>query len=279
VPWVPILRAQPAAAVAWIHEPLRASVGGVLSALGGVGRVPGTFGSLPSPALHFGSMAVGAACLALLLLAARRERDAAESAAFVLMVLAESRGRTPPPILFTGRTGDGGPAGVDLGTRLGDPRQPRCAWPEAPPRRWTRRDVRVGPAGPPALADGGRGRAVARRRAWRLRPRGGVLLPPGALASERGLLPAPACAAPSCRPTPAGSCRRCRTRRGRPPRPPRSRRCAGARLFLVLPPPYQTEGVNRVLSAAGGEVRRSSARATPPSRSGRRVGPRCLSDP
>jgi hypothetical protein len=29
----------------------------------------------------------------------------------------------------------------------------------------------------------------------------------------------------------------------------------GGRLFLVLPAPYQTEGVNRVLNGAGGDAR------------------------
>ena len=58
-PWLPVLRAQPAEAIAWMRETPGGSVAGFLSALGGVGRVPASFGPAPPPALFFAALATG----------------------------------------------------------------------------------------------------------------------------------------------------------------------------------------------------------------------------
>lgn len=75
LPWLPILLAQPAAAMFWMREPARMAPLAFLAALGGGARVPGPFGPpLPEPVLWF----AGAAGVALLAgLFALRPVDAA----------------------------------------------------------------------------------------------------------------------------------------------------------------------------------------------------------
>jgi len=263
LPWIPILRAQPAAAIAWIREPAAASAGGVLSALGGVGRVPGTFGIPPSPALYFGGVAAGAACLVLLFIAAaRRERDAAESLAFVVLVLAGVvAAGLLRPILFPGRTELAvlavwiwGVASASRGSRaLQAAGLAAAALGLAATIGLARRTHSVSP--PPYVG-------VAESLSRAAEPgdsvvAAGAFYLPARLASERGRLVATVSALPaelSKHPgwfVPALP--------GRPEEellasilaatPP------GSRLFLVLPAPYETEGVNRVLSAAHGDTR------------------------
>ncbi len=105
LPWIPVLRAQPRAAVAWVNEPFAATAAGFLSAFGGVGRVPGPFGPPVPAALFFAGAAAGGLALALVLWRGRHDQDARESSAFVLLVLigvvAASLWR---PIVFAGRT-------------------------------------------------------------------------------------------------------------------------------------------------------------------------------
>jgi len=106
LPWLPVLRAQPAAAVAWMHEGWGRSVLGFFSALGGVGRVPGPFGSPPPRPLFVASVAAGllAAC-ALAFGPARKDRDVRNAAAFTLLVLASVLvAGFRRPVAFAGRT-------------------------------------------------------------------------------------------------------------------------------------------------------------------------------
>ena len=205
-------------------------------------------------------MAVGAACLALLLLAARRDRDAAESAAFVVLVLAGvAAAGLLRPILFPGRT--------EMAVL------PVWIWGLASAARGSRA-LRVAGGGAAALglvATFGLARqahplsppvAVAESLSRAAEPGDAVLAAasfylPARLASERGVLPATVRALPAelsdhpgwfvpALPGRAEEELLAATLAAVPP---------GTRLFLVLPPPYQTEGVNRVLSDAGGEVR------------------------
>ncbi|HEY2797931.1 MAG TPA: hypothetical protein VGK26_08595 [Thermoanaerobaculia bacterium] len=260
LPWLPILRAQPAAAVAWIREPAAASSVGVLSALGGVGRVPGAFGTLPWSVLYAGGVAVGAACLVLLLLAARRERDAAQSAAFVLLVLGGvAAAGLFRPILFPGRTelavlpvwvwgiasasrggralraAGGVAAALGLVATVALARQPH---PLSPLSAVTESLARAAEPGDSVLA-------------------AGSFYLPARLASERRQLAADVSALPvelakhpgwfvPALPGRSEEELLASTLAGVPP---------GSRLFLVLPAPYQTEGMNRVLADAGGQVR------------------------
>jgi len=260
LPWIPILRAQPAAAIAWIHEPAASAAGGVLSALGGVGRVPGSFGTLPSPLLYFGGMAVAAACLVLLLLAARRDRDAAESLAFVVLVLAGVLAAgIVRPILFAGRTElvvlsvwIWGLASASRGSRalrvaaaaaaaLGLAATillARQAHPLSSPAAVTESLARAAEPGDSVLAAGAfylparlaadRGRLVARVDALpaELSKHPGWFVPALPGRAEEELLASTLAATPP-----------------------------GSRLFLVLPAPYQTAGVNRVLSTSSGDTR------------------------
>ena len=260
LPWIPILRAQPAAAIAWIRESAAASAGGVLSALGGVGRVPGTFGTLPPPVLYFGGVAAGVACLALVALASRRDRDAAESLAFVVLVLAGVLAAgLIQPILFPGRTelavlavwiwgiasasrgsralrvAAVAAAGLGLAATIGLARQKHTL---SPPAAVAESLARAAEPGDSVVA-------------------AGAFYLPARLASERGRLVAPVHALPdelSKHPgwfVPALP--------GRPEEDLLSSTLAatppGSRLFLVLPAPYQTEGVNRVLSTSNGDAR------------------------
>ncbi|MFY9552649.1 MAG: hypothetical protein WAU32_15995, partial [Thermoanaerobaculia bacterium] len=106
LPWVPTLRAQPAAAVGWMHEGAVASVLGFLSALGGVGRVPAPFGAPPPRALFSASVAVGLlAAGALALGPARKNRDVRNAAVLTVLVLAGSLAASLwRPVAFAGRT-------------------------------------------------------------------------------------------------------------------------------------------------------------------------------
>ena len=260
LPWIPILRAQPAAAIAWIREPAAASAGGVLSALGGVGRVPGTFGSLPSPVLLYGGMAVGAAFLALLLIATRRDREATMSLIFVVLVLAGVLATgLVRPILFPGRTelavlpvwmwGIASAARSSRATRVAAvaaaslgfaativlARQPH---PLSPPAAVAENLARAAEHGDSVLA-------------------AGAFYLPARLALERGRLVAPVHALPEELSKHPGWF--VPVLPGRPEEEVLAAKLAatppGSRLFLVLPAPYQTEGVNRVLSGAGGDAR------------------------
>lgn len=103
-PWLPVLGGQPAAATAWMQEPLSKSAAGFLSALGGAGRLPAPFGSSLPAALTWAGAAIG--LLALAGLASAPERSAAREAGAVsllalLGILAAGAFR---PIAFAGRS-------------------------------------------------------------------------------------------------------------------------------------------------------------------------------
>ena len=103
--WIPVMSAQPHGAVAWMHEPPSELVTGILSSLGGAGRIPRPFGPpLPAVLVGFGSMIA----LVLVLLLAREWRedvDVRRAAAFLVLffggVMFASFER---PVAFAGRT-------------------------------------------------------------------------------------------------------------------------------------------------------------------------------
>lgn len=103
--WVPVLRGQPAAAVAWMQEHPGDVVLGFLSALGGAGRVPAPLG----PALPAALVVVGAVLSVLLAvgLALRwREEPAIRRAAAFLVLFfgAALYASRTGPVAFAGRT-------------------------------------------------------------------------------------------------------------------------------------------------------------------------------
>lgn len=103
-PWLKVLLAQPAGAMAWLRDPPGVALPGFLSALGGVGRIPAPFGPTPPPALFLGGAALGAILLVLILPAARRDPDVRAAVLFVAgtlaLALAASLWR---PVAFAGR--------------------------------------------------------------------------------------------------------------------------------------------------------------------------------
>jgi len=105
LPWLPVLVGQPRAATAWMRESAGASLGGFLSALGGVGRVPAPFGPPLPTALFFAGTGAGALLLALLFLRARGNREVRDALGFVLLVLAGAMlAGAWRPAAFAGRT-------------------------------------------------------------------------------------------------------------------------------------------------------------------------------
>lgn len=104
-PWIPVLSAQPAAAISWMREPAGASAVGFLSALGGVGRIPLPFGPpLPRilPAL---GLAAGVALLLAVLPASRRDPESRDATLFVAGVLGVTLAVSFwTPFAFAGRT-------------------------------------------------------------------------------------------------------------------------------------------------------------------------------
>jgi hypothetical protein len=105
LPWLPVLFRQPAAATAWMRDTFFQSATGFLSTLGGVGRVPPAFGFPPPALLFWLGAAAGAAALALLIPAARRDPEIRAGAvvcvAFLAAALATGLLR---PVAFPGRT-------------------------------------------------------------------------------------------------------------------------------------------------------------------------------
>jgi hypothetical protein len=104
-PWIPVLAAQPRAAVAWMRESPGAAALGLLSALGGVGRIPLPFGP-PLPAILPGiASAVGAVLLLGILPLAVRDRQLGAAVLFVAGVLGACLALSFwTPFAFAGRT-------------------------------------------------------------------------------------------------------------------------------------------------------------------------------
>ena len=106
LPWVPLLRAQPPAAIAWMRESAVGSLAGFLSSLGGVGRIPAPFGG-PAPAVLFvAGLLAGALLLAAGAVAIwRREAAVRDAWLFTLLVLAAAfLAGLWRPVAFAGRT-------------------------------------------------------------------------------------------------------------------------------------------------------------------------------
>jgi mannosyltransferase len=255
LPWAPVLRAQPAAAVAWIREPLARTAAGMLSSFGGVGRVPSPFQPRVTPALFVAGVLAGAACWVVLLLRSRRDRDARDSAAFVLLVLAGvAAAGFVRPIVFAGRT--------EMAVL------PVFLWglAAAPGSRGLRAaaiaGAALGLATTAATAlhahEESAPSAVAASLARAARE-GDVVVAsasfylPARLAFERGRLAAPVRALPEelaahpgwFVPTLPGPAEEIRLAAAMAEIVP------GHRLFLVMPPPYQTDGLARALEGAG----------------------------
>ena len=258
-PWVPVLRAQPAGAVAWMREGAPASIVGFLSAFGGVGRFSAQFGP-PAPVLFFAAAAAGIAALAGVLARARRDRAVREAAAFVLLVLGGALAVSVwRPIAFAGRT--------ELAVL------PVWIWalarsaPESRPLRGlcvaiaalgclVTLGAALGPqAAPP-------NEAVTESLSRVAEPQDSVLAAasfylPARLAADRGRLRAevePLSPDLEAHPgwfVPAlpGDDEERRVAAAA------ARRRPGSRVFLVIPPPYATPGLVRALSAPGGRVR------------------------
>ena len=103
--WIPVMSAQPHGAVAWMHEPPSELVTGILSSLGGAGRIPPPFGP-PLPALLAGLGSVLALVIVFLLARQWREDvDVRRGASFLILffggVIFASFKR---PVGFAGRT-------------------------------------------------------------------------------------------------------------------------------------------------------------------------------
>lgn len=255
LPWAPVLRTQPAAAVAWIREPLARTAAGMLSSFGGVGRIPSPFQPRVPPALFVAGAVVGAVCWIALLLGSRRDRGARDAAAFVLLVLAGvAAAGFVRPIVFAGRT-EMAVLPVFLWGLAAAPRS----------RGLSVAAVAAAALGLAATAatalhahEEAESSAVAASLA-RVAREGDVVVAsasfylPARLAFERGRLAAPVRALPEelaahpgwfvpARPGPAEELRLAAAMADVAP---------GHRLFLVLPPPYQTEGLARALESAG----------------------------
>ncbi len=103
-PWLPVLAAQPPAAMAWLLDPPARSLEGFLSALGGVGRIPAPFGRDLPAAIPLAGLAIGAA-LILLVSQSRQDPETRSGLAFVLLVLGLSLAASFwRPIAFAGRS-------------------------------------------------------------------------------------------------------------------------------------------------------------------------------
>ncbi len=259
-PWVPVLRAQPAESMAWMRETPWGSIAGFLSALGGVGRVPASFGPAPPTALFFAALVAGGILLALLCARARTDRETRRALAFVLLVLggvlAAGAWR---PIAFAGRTEMAVlPVFLWAAARAAS---------ESRPTRWAVGAVSV--LGIVATAGFLRAphaeypaSAVAASLARVVGPRdvvvaGGSFYLPARLASERGDL------AVAVRPMPEELGRHPGWFVPALPGPAEERALEralgeareGGRLFVALPPAYATPGLLRLLGAPGGRTR------------------------
>lgn len=104
-PWIPVLLAQPPSAMAWLLDPPARALPGFLSALGGVGRIPSPFGPPVPRALFAASLAAGAVLSILVFRATRDDAPGRLAALFVFLVLALSLAASVwRPIAFAGRS-------------------------------------------------------------------------------------------------------------------------------------------------------------------------------
>ena len=259
LPWIPVLRAQPRAAIAWMRESAVGSLAGFLSSLGGVGRIPAPFGG-PAPAVLFvAGLLAGALLLAAASVAARRDDGVREALFFSLLVLAAAfLAGLWRPIAFAGRT--------EMAVL------PVWIWGAGQACR-TSRAARVGTAAAAVLGTAAALVLVFSPRAADTRDIAGVLSQaarrddivvaaagfylPLRLEAERGRLAAPVRALPEESadhpgwfvPALPGDDEARALVREAEALPP------GGRLFLVIPPPYATPALLAALESSGGRVR------------------------
>jgi hypothetical protein len=260
LPWLPVLRTQPAEAIAWMRETPGGSLAGFLSAFGGVGRVPASFGPAPAPALFFAALATGGILLVLLSARARTDPEAHRATVFVLLVLGGALlAGLWRPIAFAGRT-EMAVLPVFLWAAARAAAESRAA-------RWaagaaaalgilaTAGFLRTPHADSPASA-------VAASLAQVARPNDVVVAAasfylPSRLASERGELAASVLPMPEelgrhpgwfVPAVPGQSEERALAEALDQLRP-------GGRLFVALPPLYATPGLRRLLAEPGGRTR------------------------
>jgi len=104
-PWVPVLLAQPPSAMAWLLDPPARALPGFFSALGGVGRIPSPFGPPVPPALFAAGLAAGALLAVQVFRATKDDPPGRLAALFVFLVLALSLAASVwRPIAFAGRS-------------------------------------------------------------------------------------------------------------------------------------------------------------------------------
>ena len=260
LPWLPVLRAQPVEAIAWMRETPGSALGWFFSAFGGVGRVPASFGPEPPFTLVFGAIFTGAVLLMLLASRARTDPETRRALAFVTLVLGGSLlASLWRPIAFPGRT-EMAVLPVFLwavARAAADRRAVRWAAGAAAVLGLlaTASFLRSPHAEPPYSA-------VAASLARVARP-GDVVVAaasfylPARLASERGELPA------SVRAMPEELGRHPGWFVPALPGPAEERALAealgqlrpGGRLFVALPPAYATAGLRRLLEESGGRTR------------------------
>ncbi len=260
VPWIPVLRAQPAEAIAWMRETPGGSLAGFLSAFGGVGRVPASFGPPPPFALSVAAIVAGAILFTFLGARSRTEPETRRALAFVVLVLGGALlASFWRPIAFAGRT--------EMAVL------PVFLWGVAKAAAESRAVRRA--AGVTAifgmLATAGYLRAphgespapaVAASLSRVARPGDLVIAAasfylPARLASERGELQA------AVRPMPEELGRHPGWFVPALPGPAEERALAealdrmspGGRLFVAIPPVYATPGLRRILEGAGGRTR------------------------
>lgn len=259
-PWIPVLRAQPAESIAWMRETSWGSIAGFLSALGGVGRLPASFGPAPPNALFLAGLAAGAVLLVLVGARARTDHETRNAVALVLLVLGGALAAGAwRPIAFAGRTemavlpvwmwavsraasesratrfAAGAAVALGMVATAGFLRAPHAEYPAS---------------------------AVAASLARVARPRdvvvaGASFYLPARLASERGDLAA------AVRPIPEELARHPGWFVPALPGLAEERALEralgeareGGRLFLAIPPAYATPGLLRLLDAPGGRAR------------------------
>ena len=104
-PWIPVLLAQPPSAMAWLLDPPVRALPGFLSALGGVGRIPSPFGPPVPQALFAASRAAGAVLSILVFRATKDDMPGRLAVLFVFLVLSLSLAASVwRPIAFAGRS-------------------------------------------------------------------------------------------------------------------------------------------------------------------------------
>jgi hypothetical protein len=259
LPWIPVLRAQPWEAIAWMRESAAGSLGGFLSALGGVGRVPAPFGGPASPVLFAAGLLAGAALLGTTAAAARRDAAVRKALLFALAVLAGAfLAGAWRPVAFAGRT--------EMAVL------PVWIWGVAQACR-TSRAARAGAAAAALLGTAGALVLVFAPRPTEIREitaalavtaraddvvvaAAGFYLPlrveaeQGRLAAPVRALPEEAAAHPGWFvPALPGQKEAALLEREAAARPP------GGRIFLVVPPAYATPALLAALEASGGRTR------------------------